>query len=141
MKKVGFIFLVALLVLSSCATGRNEEVEKEPPMPSYTDLGWLQSIKSTIYVALESNATTGYEWVVETQGESVVKRSEEYIAPEETGLLGAPGTWKAEFKAVGDGESTLIFKYLRPWDVNDLAEVKEVKVIVESGVITAVIEL
>ena len=141
MKKVGLIILVALLVLSSCATGRNGESEKEPPMPSYTDLGWLQSIKSTIYVTLESNATTGYEWVVEIEGESVVKRSEEYIAPEETGLLGAPGTWKAEFKAIEDGESTLTFKYLRPWDVNDVAEVKEVKVIVESGVITAVIEL
>lgn len=140
MKKVFLVLSVLLLVLSSCATGTGESIPKAA-VPAYRDLGWLQSIKSTIYVTLDGNATTGYGWVVEIEGESVELRSEEYTAPEDTGLLGAGGVWKAEFKAAADGVSTITFKYVRPWGDGEMASMKKVAVTVESGVITAISEI
>ncbi len=138
MKKV-LILILSVLLLSSCVS--TYTIVDSDPVPCYADWSWLKSIKNVIYVNLEANATTGYEWSAYIDGDSIIERKSEYIAPEETGMVGVPGEWEAEFKAVGDGESVITFVYSRPWDESDVAETIVVYVNVEDGVITDVEEL
>lgn len=138
MKKI-LILIAATLLLASCVS--TYTIVDSDPVPCYADWSWLKSIKNVIYVDLEANATTGYEWSAYIDGDSIVERSSEYIAPEESGMVGVPGEWEAEFKAVEDGESIITFVYSRPWDPEDVAETIVVYVNVEDGVITEVEEL
>ncbi len=139
--KKALLVILSILLLASCVSTNTTTYVVAEPVPSYTDWAWLKSIKNVIYVELEANATTGYEWYAVIDGDSIVERDSEYIAPEETGMVGVPGEWDAEFKAVCDGESIITFVYSRPWDPTDIAETIVISVIVEDGVITSVEEL
>lgn len=141
MRKGILIVLLALVLLTSCLTIDEGEVYTYSPVPAYADWAWLKSISSTIYVSLESNPSTGYEWVASIDGPSIVQTSEEYVAGYSDGLVGVPGVWNAEFEAVCDGVSTITFMYLRPWDLYDAADTMSILVTVDGGVITSVTEV
>ncbi len=138
--KKAFVLISAVLLLASCVS--TDIIVDSDPLPCYADWSWLKSIKNVIYVNLDANATTGYEWNAYIEGESIVERKSAYIAPEDTdGMVGVPGEWEAEFTALEDGESTITFVYSRPWDSSDVAETIVISVTVEDGVITDVTEL
>ncbi len=138
-KGIIVVLLLAALLLSSCIT--LVESDTYGPAPAYADWSWLKSISSTIYISLESNSSTGYEWVASIDGPSIVETGESYTAGGSNGMVGVPGEWNAEFEAVMDGVSTITFTYLRPWDPTDVAEVLRVLVTVEGGVITSVTQI
>lgn len=139
MKKALFVVFAVMILLTSCLT--IDEVDLYDPTPAYADWTWLKSIKDTIYVSLESNPSTGYEWVVYIDGPSIVETDEEYVPGDSNGLVGVPGVWNAEFEAVLDGVSTITFTYLRPWDTSDVADELSIFVTVDGGVITSVTEI
>ncbi len=68
-------------------------------------------------VRLESNVTTGFEWVVDPESASdvVTVVSSTYDEPE-TDLVGAPGTQIFVFEATRAGAGILRLEYLRPFD-------------------------
>jgi inhibitor of cysteine peptidase len=68
-------------------------------------------------VRLESNASTGFEWVVDPESASdvVTLVSSTYDEPE-TDLVGAPGTQVFVFEATVSGAGILRLEYLRPFD-------------------------
>jgi predicted secreted protein len=75
-------------------------------------------------VTLASNASTGYHWeLTEPLDESMVNLvTSEYQTPE-TRMLGATGKEIWTFRAVGQGETVVNLKYVRPWE-KDIAPVK-----------------
>ncbi len=129
MLKKALVILVSLsaviLGLVSCKT-----TSQEKP--------WYQSSGKYLYVELDANATTGYDWTVTIEGPCVQLDQENYIphnAPE--GMVGVGGTWKCTLSAICDGEATLNFTYARPWDKTDIAETRILKVTVSNGKISA----
>jgi len=66
---------------------------------------------------LESNATTGYSWVLDeaSTGDVVELADEAYIEPD-TDALGAPGEQVFTFEAVEPGTTTLRLEYVRPFE-------------------------
>jgi inhibitor of cysteine peptidase len=78
------------------------------------------AVGGTLVVALASNPSTGYAWVVE---EPVPDQLEQegpavYEEPEATDepVVGAPGTETFTFTAVAAGSATLRLAYVRSWE-------------------------
>ena len=69
-------------------------------------------------ISLESNATTGYQWKLAPPDEDALMLVHwEYEVPE-TDLVGAGGRELWTFKAVGQGEATILLGYVRPWEAD-----------------------
>jgi predicted secreted protein len=68
-------------------------------------------------IRLESNATTGYEWVVTEAGlpDIVELVGDRYEAPD-TDLVGAPGTQVFVVEAIRQGADVLRLEYVRPFE-------------------------
>ncbi len=82
---------------------------------------WITHDSTSVYITLDANSTTGYEWVAEIDGKSIYLDSSSYT-PYSTGLVGTPGIWKAVFETSGyDGTSYVTLRYVRPWDTSDIA--------------------
>lgn len=70
-------------------------------------------------VTLCSNATTGYQWSESAQiGDPTVveQLSHETLAPQNTSVVGAPGSEVWTFKALKKGTSTISMDYSRSWE-------------------------
>jgi inhibitor of cysteine peptidase len=99
------------------------------------DAGRQVSLKvgDTMEVTLVANATTGYNWFLETMKAGVLKQEGEPSykcdAPER---VGAGGRMTFKFRAAAAGETALKFGYKRPWEKNEPpAKTFEVKVSVK----------
>ena len=81
-------------------------------------------------ITLASNVTTGYHWeLAEPLDEAMVQLvGSEYKAPE-TRRVGAGGQEVWTFRAVGQGQTSINLKYVRPWE-KDVAPVMKATYIV-----------
>jgi len=72
----------------------------------------------SLVVRLGSNPTTGYEWEEAAISDSavIVQANREYVAPEDTGTVGAGGTDVWTFEAKEAGTATINISYGRPWE-------------------------
>lgn len=72
-----------------------------------------------LVIGLESNRTTGYEWVLANLNRQILETVEDeprYESnPNPGGLLGVGGTERWSFKPVKPGETFIRFEYRRPW--------------------------
>lgn len=66
-------------------------------------------------VALEGNATTGYEWQYTIEDNSIVALDTESSVVD-SNLIGAGSTYTWNFKALKPGETKIILKYYRSWE-------------------------
>jgi inhibitor of cysteine peptidase len=69
-------------------------------------------------IALDSNATTGFQWTAEANiaNTAVLEQTaHDYIAPNNSDLVGAPGIEEWTFKALKAGMTTIAMSYDRPW--------------------------
>ncbi len=71
----------------------------------------------SVTVTLESNASTGFQWeLVSISDEAVLEKvANTYEAPEDTGMVGAPGKEIWTFSALKKGTSTISMEYSQPW--------------------------
>ncbi len=143
-KLLPLMILLVLLLSTSClyvATldddyGTSTYVEVYPK-----ETEWLTHDVTTVYVTLDANSTTGYEWEAVVDGVSMAQTSETYTAPDysTTGLVGVPGVWRAKFETTGfDGTSIITLRYVRPWDTSDVAYTKTIRVTAAYGMISDV---
>ena len=124
--KLRMIPILAMLILSlwlaACAPATGTSVNV-----SCDDFGNQQHISkqmevaagNTFTVTLCSNATTGFQWSESAQisDQTVVQQTgHEFVSPENTGVVGAPGNEVWTFKALKKGTSTIIMDYGRPWE-------------------------
>ncbi|HEX6291659.1 MAG TPA: protease inhibitor I42 family protein [Herpetosiphonaceae bacterium] len=86
-------------------------VFRDPAQPVDVALGQVFTIR------LESNPSTGYQWqLAQPVDESIVKLEGSEYQPPATVLPGAGGTEAWTFRAVGQGETSIALKYIRPWE-------------------------
>jgi len=88
-----------------------EPQQAEPVMTSEVYAG------QDVVINLLSNRTTGYQWqLADPLDETILKLAgSEYIAPN-TDRVGAPGKEVWTFKTLRAGETTISFRYVRPWE-------------------------
>ena len=89
-------------------------------------------LNGTLIVDLESNATTGYAWALDSVDASILQfEKSEYVAPV-TNLVGAGGKELWTFKAIAAGQTLLKLNYERSFEPEeDPADTFEVTVTVE----------
>ncbi len=74
-------------------------------------------VDESISVQLRGNATTGYTWLLtSTNGDSVSANGPSTYLADESGAVGAGGTFTFPFLTTAAGTTTLSFTYERPWD-------------------------
>jgi inhibitor of cysteine peptidase len=69
-------------------------------------------------IELDSNATTGYTWQFDSRLNSAVMTlvEQRYVAPKDSGKVGAGGTQRFTLHATGAGTATTRLVYVRPWE-------------------------
>jgi len=126
----GFILMTSVVVGgAACTGGSNNDVNVDS---SYSGKQVELSVGQSLVVTLESNATTGYSWVlVQNSDDSVLsKTGKEYVAPQTT-LLGAGGQEEWTFKALKKGTSTISMGYSRPWESTPPVETFDLTIVVK----------
>ena len=147
MKRLIPVFLISIFLLSSCLFV--DTLDDTPGGVVYSDgttyvqvipksgSDWLTWDLSSVYVKLDANSSTGYEWECSVDGYSISSRYEDYT--EDSYLLGAGGTWSCTLGTTGiDGTSVVTLRYSRPWDSNDVVSTRCFSVTVDYGTITDV---
>ena len=106
------IFIVAALIGLSCSA--------KPVKLSEKDNGKAITVKkgAVIYITLDSNPTTGYEWSIKEMPENILQGgTEEYIQDKlEKGTVGTGGKEIFKFTAQEKGSGTLTLIYEREWE-------------------------
>lgn len=128
MNKIIFIMIVCGLVFGASCTNNQPSVVKinESDANSTIEL----HVGDKLEVSLEGNPTTGYNWSVEPQAESILKQvgEIEFIQSQKNqSLVGAGGTILIHFEAVKSGKTSLKLIYHRPWE-KDIPPIKTYKV-------------
>jgi len=67
-------------------------------------------------ISLDGNPTTGYSWTYRQTKEGIVQEVSNEYKTEESALVGSGGTFIFIFEGINQGETELIFEYLRPWE-------------------------
>jgi inhibitor of cysteine peptidase len=68
-------------------------------------------------IVVDSNPSTGFVWTVAEEPDSAVATLEDQVYEKpDSSALGAPGTERFTFKAVGTGTTTVALNYARPSD-------------------------
>jgi len=72
----------------------------------------------TFTIALDANATSGYNWTQTTKDTNVVAYVDIAYVATASGpqVVGGSGTVTFTFKAVGKGTTTILLAYARPWE-------------------------
>ena len=112
------IIAVISLCLFGCSSGGPAAPSEVSVDESYSGNQVEIAVDGTLTVTLESNATTGFQWELASISDQSVleKESNTYEAPEETGMVGAPGKEVWIFKALQKGTSSISMDYSRPWE-------------------------
>ncbi len=141
-KLVPLMILTALFLLTSCLYVAALDDDTDTYVEIYPkETNWITNDLTTVYITLDANATTGYEWEASIDGVSVAQTYENYTAPDysSTGLVGVPGIWTAHFETTGyDGTSYVTLRYVRPWDMSDVAYTITFRVTAAYGMISDV---
>jgi inhibitor of cysteine peptidase len=130
--KLIMICLVLMLSLSLMACTSGQSASKSVEI-SCDDFYQNQHIAKQLEVAsgdsftvlLCSNTTTGFKWseTAEIGDQSILQQDRhEFISPDSTGTVGAPGKEKWTFKALKAGTSTIDIEYSRPWEGGEKSE-------------------
>jgi len=110
------IMVVIALGLFACSS------EPTPSASVECSYAWNQTtevaIGDTLTVTLESNPTTGFEWMLVGITDETVLEEEghEFVTPEAEAPPGTGGEEVWTFKALKEGKSTIGMEYRRPWE-------------------------
>jgi len=115
MRRVGLVVLVAGLLIPAGCTGQKDVFVTQAGDPSRR-ISVKQGEDFTL--TLPSNRTTGYSWRMGELSPGVVQLLDHVYrqAADTPALVGAGGEERWTFKAVGAGQVTLRFEYVRPWE-------------------------
>lgn len=115
------IAVCAVVALAGCAAAKIEGGAKEGAA-QYT-------------VELDANATTGYQWSWQQWGDGYINCvDEEYVLNDAAeGMVGVGGKQMYTFAGAKTGIVNLEFVYKRPWEVNDVADRKTLKIFVDEN--------
>lgn len=138
MKKILSILAILVLTFSLVACDNNESDiinNKEPNNQDVIEIENLEKLAEEEkfysvdevnnysifqFIRLEENPTTGYGWQYTVADENIaVVEDDEYVqnqAPE--GWTGVGGEHTYRLSGISAGETTITFKYVRPWETD-----------------------
>ncbi|MAI66766.1 MAG: hypothetical protein CMJ26_02675 [Phycisphaerae bacterium] len=107
-----------LMLLSSCtaATKDGTVVINRPFSAVDSDRNIVLSLGRTFEIVLPSNPTTGYSWSLDVHDSSVIKNVANTFISDVSGRVGVGGSTTWTLRAIGKGETVLMFSYQRPWE-------------------------
>lgn len=113
--KISFMAAISFILLCGCV---QKELSFSIPVLRDNEMQKEMSVNTgdVLNFELESNPTTGYEWVVDYDRDFLVLVHSSFIESEKKGLVGVPGKQRFRFKAIKKGETTIEFLYRRPWE-------------------------
>lgn len=116
---------VAPVLLSACTQSVGADQTKTAM--TFTEKNNGQTVQAHVgdrfEVRLESNASTGYEWLVQTQDAKALESDgEPRRIPPTSNQPGAPGQQVFAFKVKRAGETKLKLIYARPWEKDKPAD-------------------
>ena len=77
------------------------------------------SVDDTFTIELEANPSTGYSWeLAGPLDEAIVVSLGSDHEAGDSDAVGAAGTQKLSFRAVGEGTTTIALQYVRPWETD-----------------------
>lgn len=115
MKRFSIALLAALaLAFSPAGAAIN------PHSPVFIDTDAANGITvragEDFFIALQSNATTGYSWTQTLPSDLIVAYEGNVTQPPESNLLGAPGQQIFIYHANRTGTATIVLSYSRPFE-------------------------
>jgi|GEM_PF-3035052 len=85
-----------------------------------------------IAVVLESNPTTGFDWMTEAESEKILKAKEGFLRSDTSeSLVGSGGFKYFIFETLEQGEEEVKLSYLRPWESVMPEKTKTIKFIIK----------
>ena len=96
--------------------------------------GWVAYVRKSnkVYVELDANATTGFQWMVDEVPSFLELTGNDYRQSKSSkGLVGAGGTTTISFKALDEGTGVVELAYRRDWVGGETARVLELTCNVE----------
>ena len=113
--KLGLI--CAIVAISLCLVACSVAPSLVSVDASYSGRQVEVAVGGSVIVILESNASTGFQWVLVNIGDETVLKNvaNTYEAPEDTGMVGVPGKEIWTFDALKKGTSTIAMEYSQPW--------------------------
>ena len=122
------IVVAALLSLVACSSAA-EQAEVSVDIDDFMEQKHISkevevAVDGSLTVTLGSNQTTGFKWeLAEITGESVLEYvDDEYVPPEDTGVVGAGGREIWTFKALKKGTTEVSMEYSQPWEGGEKTE-------------------
>jgi len=122
------IVVVVLLSLVACSSAA-EQAQVSVDIDDFMEQKHISkevevAVDGSLTVTLGSNQTTGFKWeLAEITDESVLEYvDDEYVPPEDTGVVGAGGKEIWTFKALKKGTTEVSMEYSRPWEGGEKAE-------------------
>ena len=108
-KLFGIFFLAGVLLM---ACGTKEDALREEDSGRQVEL----AVGEKMFITLDSNPTTGYQWEVADVDASVLAQLGTEYDADSSQLIGSGGEEIFTFEAVGLGETSLQLIYHQPWD-------------------------
>jgi len=122
------IVVAALLSLVACSSAA-EQAQVSVDIDDFMEQKHISkevevAADGSLTVTLGSNQTTGFKWeLAEITDESVLEYvDDEYVPPEDTGVVGAGGQEVWTFTALKKGTTEVYMEYGRPWEGGEKAE-------------------
>ena len=122
------IVVAALLSLVACSSAA-EQAQVSVDIDDFMEQKHISkevevAADGSLTVTLGSNQTTGFKWeLAEITDESVLEYvDDEYVPPEDTGVVGAGGKEVWTFTALKKGTTEVSMEYSRPWEGGEKAE-------------------
>jgi len=116
--KSKIMLLCAIAAISLCLVACSSAPSQVSVDASYSGQEVEVAVGGSLTVTLESNASTGFQWeLVSISDETVLEKvANTYEAPEDTGMVGAPGKEIWTFTTLKKGTSTISMEYSQPWE-------------------------
>jgi inhibitor of cysteine peptidase len=115
--KSKLVLICATIAISLCLVACSSAPSLVSVDASYSGQQVEVAVGGSLTATLESNPSTGFEWVLVNIGDETVLKNvaNTYEAPEDTDMVGAPGKEIWTFKALKKGTSTISMEYSQPW--------------------------
>jgi len=115
--KSKIMLLCAIVVISLCLVACSSVPSQVSVDASYSSQQVEIAVGGSVIVTLESNGSTGFQWSepAEISDETVLDQvGHGFEAPEDRGMVGAPGKEIWTFTALKKGTSTISMEHSRP---------------------------
>ena len=114
--KLGLI--CATIVISLCLVACSSAPSLVSVDASYSGQQVEVAVGGSLTVTLDSNPSTGFEWVLVNIGDETVLKNvaNTYEAPEDTDMVGVPGEETWTFEALKKGTCSVSMEYSQSWE-------------------------